>query len=136
MRTWELMNFAFQRQTDLAVSALRVLASDDGPVSGADLADAVGTTITYLPQVMSPLVRAGWVVSHRGPGGGYRITERGSGVSLRAVIDETEGPVETGRCVMRDEPCPGSETCPVHAVWVQARALLVEGLDSIPAATS
>lgn len=130
------MNFAFQRQTDLAISALRVLSSTDGAMAGADLADAVGTTITYLPQVMAPLVRTGWVVSHRGPGGGYRITEEGAVVSLRAVIDETEGPVENGRCVMRDAPCPGAETCPVHVVWAQARSLLVEGLDSIPAVAS
>jgi Rrf2 family iron-sulfur cluster assembly transcriptional regulator len=126
------MSFGFQRQTDLALAALRVL-STHGSLSGADLADEVGTTISYLPQVMSPLVREGWVVSHRGPGGGYRITSEAHAASIRDVIDVTEGSIVTGRCVMRDEPCPGARECPIHTVWAQARTLLVDGLDSIPA---
>jgi len=127
------MNIGFQRPTDLALFALRILSERTRPISGADLADAVGTTITYLPQVMSPLVRAGWVASNRGPGGGYKLAPEAERVSVRAVIDATEGSIVTGRCVLRDAPCPGSEECPVHSVWVEARSVLIDGLDRIPA---
>lgn len=130
------MNFGFQRQTDLALSALRALAQTDHALSGGELADQVGTTISYLPQVMAPLVRSGWVASNRGPGGGYRLTAEISDVSVRDVIDATQGSIVTGRCVMRDAPCPGSDECPVHQVWTEARAVLIEGLDTIPAIRS
>lgn len=130
------MNIGFQRHTDLALSALAVLSSRDSAISGADLADEVGTTITYLPQVMAPLVRARWVTSHRGPGGGYRLTPAAAGLSVREVVDATEGPMVTGRCVLRDAPCPGNEECPIHLAWVEARAVLISGLESIPAVQS
>lgn len=125
------MNIGFQRHTDLALSALEVLSSRGAAISGADLADEVGTTITFLPQVMAPLIRARWVSSHRGPGGGYRLTPQAAGLTVREVVDATEGPVVTGRCVLRDAPCPGNEECPVHVAWVEARAVLISGLESI-----
>lgn len=130
------MNFAFRRQTDLALSALRVLAQRRVAVPGSELAEELGTTTSYLPQVMAPLVKAGWVESHRGPGGGYRITADSTEVSIRDVIDATEESITTGRCVMRDQPCPGAEACRVHGIWQEARNVLIDGLDTIPAITS
>lgn len=128
------MNIGFQRHTDLALSALAILAERDGPMAGADLADAVGTTITYLPQVMAPLVRERWVRSHRGPGGGYVLTLEARELTVRDVVDATQGSLVTGRCVLRDAPCPGSEECAIHAVWTAARTVLIEGLEALPAA--
>lgn len=126
------MNISFQRRTDLALGVLRALASAPEVVSGTDLAEMIGTTITYLPQVMAPLIKAGWVSSDRGPGGGYRLTSSARGVSLLAVIEATEGPTADGRCVLRDAPCPGDEACPVHVVWTEARRVLTEGFSAIP----
>ncbi|MFP3913528.1 MAG: RrF2 family transcriptional regulator [Actinomycetota bacterium] len=132
----ELMNFGLQRRTDLALSALRCLTRDGAPIPGPRLAESIGTTTSFLPQVMSPLIRAGWVTSERGPGGGYRLTEQSGTVTLLDVVEATEGPAETGRCVLRDAPCPGDPVCAVHAVWTQARHVLVEGFRTIPAVST
>jgi Rrf2 family iron-sulfur cluster assembly transcriptional regulator len=128
------MIFRLQRKTDLALAALRRLgAGDDGPLSGVDLADAIDTSMSFLPQIMSPLVRAGWVTSERGPGGGYRLSEHSASASLYDVIEATEGPTHTGRCVMRDSPCPGSDPCQIHYVADEARAVLADGFRRISA---
>lgn len=135
MLTQELMSLSFQRRTDLALSALRFLAESQDSVPGSNIADALGTTVAFLPQVMSPLVKAGWVESGRGPGGGYRLTDLAGEVSILDVVERTEGPPDDGRCVLRDAPCPGEETCEMHAVWADVRWVLIEGLRSIPATT-
>lgn len=127
----ELMNIGLQRRTDLALQALEDLGG--GARSGPELAERIGATIAFLPQVMAPLIRGGWVRSHRGPGGGYRLTPAARQVSLLEVIETMEGPGRVGRCVLRDAACPGAETCPVHAAWSEARALLVERLAATPA---
>ena len=127
------MRLTLNRRTDLALLALRELANSDGPVSGSVLGERIGTSLLFLPQVMAPLIQAGWVRSDRGPGGGYRLTESASQARLMDVIEATEGPAETGRCVMRDAPCPGDPSCPIHGVWMQARQVLVENFERIPA---
>jgi Rrf2 family protein len=128
------MIFKLHKRTDLALSALRHLdATPTGRATGQELADAIGSTIPFLPQVMSPLIRAGWVSSERGPGGGYTLTEDSTMATLYDVIEATEGQSLTGRCVLRDAPCPGNEACRVHSVADEARAVLVDGFRQIRA---
>lgn len=119
---------ALSRKTHLALEALKVLSETGERMSGVALATEVGTTIQFLPQILSPLVRAEWVDSERGPGGGYRATVPLGSISLLDLIEATEGEIDNGRCVLRDGPCPGTETCPVHMAWMAAREVLVDKL--------
>lgn len=126
------MNFIFQRRTDLALAAIRVLASSEGRVPGSALAEDIDTTVTYLPQVMAPLIGAGLVESDRGPRGGYSLAVDPAELRLLDVIELTEGDGRNGRCVMRDAPCPGDEPCEVHTAFSAAREVLVDQLSAIP----
>ncbi len=126
------MKPSFHRRTDLALKALRALSGAGEPVPGSELAAATGTTVTFLPQVMGPLVRNGWVSSLRGPGGGYSLTGAATQASLLEVIEATEGPADDGVCVVSGGPCPGMPACPVHPVWTAAREVLIEGFSSVP----
>jgi Rrf2 family protein len=130
------MNLGFQRRTDLALAVLRALAERGGRMSGVHLADAVATTIAYLPQVVAPLIQAGWVSSDRGPGGGYQLTAAASHVRLLDVVEATEGPANDGRCVLDSGPCSGEVPCPIHAVWSEARQVLIEGFGQVPAVSA
>lgn len=127
------MNISFTRRTDLALAALRALGRAEGRLGRSGLAHRIGTTSSFLSQVMAPLVQAGWVTSERGPGGGYQLTDAGFDVRLLPVVEATEGPTQNGRCVLRDGPCPGQDPCSIHAVWVEAINVLVDGLDKVPA---
>lgn len=120
----ELMNITLSRRTDLAIKALDVLSQSEGRISGTLLAERIETTIQFLPQVLSPLIRAGWVDSERGPNGGYRSTTPLEAISLLELIETSEGPLENGRCVLRDGPCPGTQSCAVHAAWIAGRETL------------
>lgn len=126
------MNISFNRRTDLALAALRTLASARGRMTRSDLAEAIGTTPSFLPQVMAPLVQSRWVLSGRGPGGGYELTDLAFDVRLLEIVEATEGPSENGRCVLHGGPCPGEDICSIHEVWVEARGVLVDGFDAIP----
>ena len=126
------MRLSLNRGTDLAMRALSRLDEAEGALTGSDLAAQIGTTISFLPQIMSPLIRRGWVESDRGPGGGYRLTDTAAEASLLDIIEATEGSTEDGRCVLRDARCP-EESCPIHLVWMEARRHLVEGFGGIAA---
>jgi Rrf2 family protein len=117
------------RKSDLAVRILRVLAERGERVKGPELAAAVHSTPGYVPQVLTPLVRAGWVRSDPGPTGGYVLVAELTEVSLLAVIEAVEGPTDTGRCVLADRPCEQAGPCALHTPWVRARAHLLRELD-------
>ena len=122
------MQFMFQRRTDLALQALALLNGEQAPMPGPSIAAAIETTPSYLPQVMAPLVKAGWVGSDRGPGGGYHLRIALEDLSLLEVIETFEGPVANGGCVQRSGPCPGDETCQLHTAWSQIRDTVVREL--------
>ena len=121
-----------QRRTELALRALRALGATRGTVSGAALASRIETTPTYLPQVMAPLVGAGWVASGRGPNGGYALRESARRISMLELIDASEGSIPSDRCVLRGGPCGHGPHCAMHDSWQQAQAALGRERDGIP----
>lgn len=126
------MRLSFSRRTDLALAALRALAeAPENRLTRTDLADRIGATPGFLAQVMPFLVGEGWVQSERGPGGGYRLMPEAFGARVIDVYELMEGKSAYRRCVLRDGPCPESN-CEVHAVWAEARQVLIEGLQDMP----
>jgi Rrf2 family protein len=97
-------------------------------MKSADLAVALGATAGFVPQVMAPLVRAGWVRSVPGPTGGYEAVVVLDGLSVLEIVEEVDGPTETGRCVVADRPCDAATPCVMHAAWNRARRDLMASL--------
>lgn len=127
------MRLSLEQRTDIALLAVRQLHADGSRVRGRELAPAVGTTTHYLPQVLRPLVRAGWVDSSPGPTGGYVLAVDPADVSLLDLIELMEGPVSPAPCVLRGGPCgKQDDTCALHDPWQGARAALVAELAATP----
>lgn len=126
------MRLELTRKTDLALRAFRTLAGAPDRLSGRALADAVGTTVPFIAQVMGPMVRAGLVTSRPGPSGGYALAPGAAAASVLRVIEAVEGPIDAGRCVLVGGPC-GTDVCSVHHAWQDARAALEAALRRAPA---
>lgn len=126
------MRLEVTRKSDLAVRALRALEGlEPGTrLKGVDLADVVESTPGFVAQVMTPLVRAGWVGSEPGPTGGYSLRAELATISVLAVIEAIEGPTETGMCVLSDRSCDTPGPCALHAAWQRARDELLRELDA------
>jgi Rrf2 family iron-sulfur cluster assembly transcriptional regulator len=128
------MRLEVTRKSDLAVRSLQALAASPDRVKGPALAAMVASTSGFVSQVLTPLVRAGWVRSDPGPSGGYSLTADLDDVSVLAVIETIEGPTDSGRCVLADRPCDDGGTCALHVPWLRARAQLLSQLDAISVA--
>lgn len=126
------MKFFLQKRTGLAVDALRVLRDSEGLIGTTTLADAIHTTKPFLPQIMSPLVKAGWVHSKRGPSGGYELVVEPETISALDLIEAVEGPTDTTTCVLRGGPCGHQTYCSMHEPWKAARTALLDELAAIP----
>jgi len=129
------VKFAIQKRTGLAVEALHTLRDTKGSMQSSDLAAAIDTTQTYLPQIMSPLVKMGWVDSKRGPTGGYVLATDPETISVLDLIEAVEGQTDTETCVLRGGPRGGVDQCALHEPWKAARTALLKELASVPVLT-
>ena len=130
------MKFTLQRKTDLAIRTLNVLAESGTRWRASELAEAIDSTPEFIPQVLAPLVRAGWVDSRRGPTGGYRLQMESTTISVRDVIEAVEGPIDTAWCVLRGVPCGTDGNCALHDAWSKALDALLRELGHTPATSN
>jgi Rrf2 family protein len=119
------------RKTHLAIMALGVLSDTGERIQGAPLANAIGTSPAFLAQVMTPLVRNGWVDSAPGRTGGYALAVDPDTISILELIEASEGPTDEG-CALRGRACSSVDTCAIHDAWTKARAALVDELSRKP----
>jgi Rrf2 family protein len=129
------MRLEITQRADLAVRALVVLHRSQVRLKSADLADALGTTTGFVPQVMGPLVREGWVHSLPGPTGGYEPQVGLETLNVLEVIEAVDGPTDSGRCVVVDRPCEATEPCALHEAWGRARHELMSLLAGLSVGT-
>jgi Rrf2 family protein len=127
------MRLEITRRADLAVRAIALLA-EGHQVKAADLAERLDTTPGFVPQIVGPLVKAGWVRSDPGPTGGYLLAAAPEHVTVLEVIEAVDGPTDTGQCVVASLPCGRAATCALHAAWARARDDLTRSLRALTVA--
>ncbi len=110
---------------------MQALCSCGALLPGTDLAETLGTSHQYLPQIMSPLVHKRWVSSSRGPRGGYQLSVQLDSISVLELIEAMEGVTDTDTCVLSGEICDASDPCALHGAWSQARDALLGELSSM-----
>jgi len=125
------MRLEVTRKADLALQAMETLDERAARVSGEGLAESIGTSYQFLPQVMSSLVKKRWVRSTPGPNGGYRLLVSLDDVSVLDVIEAVEGTTDNGECVLTGEPCVTIGPCALHGAWTRAREALLAELGSV-----
>lgn len=126
------MRLEVTRRAALAARALLALDRAPGRLKAAQLAERLGSTAAFTPQVLAPLVEQGWVRSDPGPKGGYALIVPLDSLSLLDVIEAVDGPTDTGRCVVEGATCSASHPCLVHDAWSRARHELVTRLAATP----
>jgi Rrf2 family iron-sulfur cluster assembly transcriptional regulator len=93
-----------------------------------DIAAAVGVPRNYLSKTLHQLVRAGVLVSSRGPAGGFRLAVPAAELTLArvagvfaqpngAAYGAPYGPAPAHRCLLGSGPCGSVPGCPVHERW-------------------
>lgn len=126
------MRLELMRRTDLALRAMLALDAHGGRMTSTELAEEICGTRPFVSQVMTPLVKQGWVASVPGPRGGYELRVALDDVSILELVEAVEGPTDTGKCVLTGVPCPPGEPCALHDAWTRARQALLDELARTP----
>ena len=103
--------------------ALRLMldiATNDStePVRLKDTARRQSISVKYLEQIISQLVRAGYVKSVRGPQGGYRLMKHPSEYTVGMILHEVEGSMICVSCLEQGAAeCERRDGCVTVRIW-------------------
>ncbi len=75
-------------------------------------------TLKYLEQIITPLVRAGYIKSYRGNLGGYMLCVEPESVTLGDILRTMEGSLAPVACLEDEEnTCPRQDECETLIIW-------------------
>jgi Rrf2 family transcriptional regulator, iron-sulfur cluster assembly transcription factor len=87
----------------------------------------------YLEQIFQGLKKHGILKSKRGPQGGYCLAKSPEEITVRAVIEATEGDTMIVDCTSRRKKgeCNFDGSCVTQTVWEESNAKLNEFFESV-----
>ena len=106
------------------------LHKSDDPVSLRDIACRQEISLSYLEQLVSPLVAGGIIRSTKGPRGGISLVKDPSEIKLSDIIQTLEGSVAPAECVDNPDVCDRSPSCVTRDVWSEMKTAMSGVLES------
>lgn len=82
----------------------------------SDLASRQSIPGPYLEQLFRNLRKAGILISHRGPGGGYKLSRPSSEIKVGQIISAVEDRMDATQC-SGEGNCSAGTKCLAHNLW-------------------
>lgn len=119
------------RQADYALRAMLYLArnnSKDSKAATSVIAEEQEIPPSFLAKIISQLSIANLIKTSRGASGGVKLKRDSSDITLLDVVEAIDGPITLNECTQNPDICTFGDTCPLHSVWCEAQAELVNKL--------
>jgi len=119
-------------QADYALRAILYLSrlneKQGEMVATSKIAKEQEIPTSFLAKIISQLSIAGLINTSRGAHGGVRLARDPKEISLLEVVEAIDGPITLNECVQNPSICSFGDNCPLHSVFCEAQAELVEKL--------
>lgn len=96
-----------------------------------DISSAQQISLKYLEQIITPLARAGLVVSVRGAQGGYRLARPAGEITAGDILRAVEGELTAIPCLGAQADCPRRDQCQTLEFWCGLNDMINQYVDSI-----
>ena len=117
------------RNTHYAIRAVVDLALRERGRSG-EVARRQGIPPAYMAKVVHELSKAGIVRTYRGTHGGIQLAKAPASLTLRDVVEATEGPIALNLCMFWGD-CRCEQPCPVRAALAHLQSAVERELDGV-----
>ncbi len=110
---------------NLGIHAMLYIANHDGsrPWSAAEIAGDLGVSEAHLGKVLQRLTRLGFLLSRRGPRGGFTLGRVPEQITILDILSAIDGPLDPGGCLLGRPLCPAN-TCAMGDVLGRAYQLV------------
>lgn len=85
----------------------------------------------YVSRLIIEFRRAGMIYSVRGAGGGYKLKRLPKHITLREILEATEGRISIVDCVECPKKCSRSDDCIVRSVWSDINSKIAKIFESV-----
>lgn len=92
-------------ESDYALRILSELALHNEVVDAKTISERTSVTQRFTLKILHKLVLADFVSSFKGVGGGYKLKQNASEITLKSVIELIDGPIAMMRCLDMGESC-------------------------------
>ena len=125
------------RATEYACLAMLYLAKQPaGKICfTAEIARAERIPTPYLVKVVNLLVKAGLIVSRRGQGGGIELARVADTITLREIVEVTEGEIAFNVCTGSQDYTCFRTGCALRSALHTAQLRYLESLESVTLAS-
>ena len=104
------------------------LNARERPANTQTIANAEGISKDYVEQILTRLRTAGVIASHRGIKGGFSIARDPKEITVKEVVELTEGSISIAPCIKG--ACSRCTQCATQVVWDATNAAIEEKLAS------
>jgi len=98
--------FSLSEAASIAIHGVILIAQHTEGLNVIQIAERTNTSKHHVAKVMQRLVKAGYLISHRGPSGGFILKKESSTISFLDIYETIEGPIELSSCPMDKTVCP------------------------------
>jgi Rrf2 family nitric oxide-sensitive transcriptional repressor len=118
-------------KTDYALRLLANLAQKraQGLLPSRQIAEEEEIPLNFMPQIVSALVKKGWVESVRGPGGGVKLAVQPHQIAVSDVIDFFKE-LQVRHCLQKPDSCGRSDNCYLRRVLQKAEQEMIKVLQT------
>lgn len=118
--------------TDYALRLLMYLAGSAERSTVREVAEFFDVSRDHMAKVAQQVVRAGWVRSIKGIGGGLELVQDAADISVGGVIASMEGNTRLLECVCSTQDlCRIQQRCKLRKVLAKAERIQMEYLNSV-----
>ena len=90
----------------IALHGVILIAREKEGMNVVKIAEATNTSRHHVAKVMQRLVKSGYLVSHRGPRGGFELKKKPKDITFLEIYETIEGTIEINTCPMDKPVCP------------------------------
>lgn len=124
------MSVLFSRQCEYALQSVMYLAlkPPGERTSIRELTRKMDIPYHFLAKILQDLTYKGFLVSQKGPTGGFALGKSPKEITLLDIVEAIDGMGFTTSCVLGFPECSGKNPCAVHQKWGEMRDSLRETL--------
>ena len=90
----------------IAIHSMVLIAKSDKLLNVIKIAEDTCTSKHHVAKVLQRLVKQNYLISHRGPHGGFSLKKDPSEITFLELYESIEGEIEIPECPMGKPTCP------------------------------